>query len=368
MRHSSFLEVNFRLLQENLTKISRLTSAEIIPMVKANAYGNGLVPISQFLSLDCQIQKLGCASLGEAIEVNQSCPELKSEMIVFSDTEILNADAHEAYQNFRISPVIHQREELDVFLKAEAFKQVPLVMKVNTGMNRLGLTLEEIKQVAPRLKGRGVDHLMTHFACSYYVSKEGDKTSRQLATFKEAQEILKSNGVEVRATSVANSGAIEQKIGVHETYVRPGLMLYGPFSVEPRIWDGHQISRLVTKVLKIFRVKKGTPVGYGVNVASEDGFMVVVPVGYGDGVLTFASGTVLKIKGMECKIFGRVNMDMTFLMFPPEAEGKFQMEERIELWNHDNRVISDIANQMKTHSYQLMCAISNRIPRIYKVN
>jgi len=368
MRHTSFLEINLRLLQENLTKISTLSSAEIIPMVKANAYGNGLVPISQFLSLESGVSKLGCASLGEALEINQSCPDIKSEILVFSDTEMLNPEMHEAYQNFRITPVIHQKAELDVFLRSEVFKRVPLVLKLNTGMNRLGLTLDELREIAPKLKGRGVDHLMTHFACSYYASKEGDKTSRQLAAFNEAQEILKSAGVEVRATSLANSGAIEQKIATNETYVRPGLMLYGPYSVEPRIWDGHQISRFVTKVLKVFRVKKGTPVGYGVNVASEDGVMVVLPVGYGDGILTFASGTILTIKGMRCKIFGRVNMDMTFLMFPPEAEGKFRTDEAIEIWNHDNRVISDIANQMKTHTYQLMCAISNRIPRIYKVN
>lgn len=368
MRHSSFLEVNLGFLQENIRKIQKLAPrSKIIPMVKANAYGNGLIPVSQFLTRECGIKKLGCASLGEAIEVNQSVPDLMTEMVVFSDTEVLNSENREAYSHFNITPVIHQVSELEVFLKESCFKKVPLILKINTGMNRLGLSLDELAVVAPRLKDRGVKHLMTHFACSYYVLKDGDKTNRQFEEFKKAQEILRNAGVAVEETSVSNSGAIEQRFGVDETYVRPGLMMYGPPSVDPQIWDGNQISRLVTKVLKTFKVKKGAPVGYGVHVAPSDGFVVVLPIGYGDGILTFASGTSLTIKGLPCKIFARLNMDMTFLLFGPEADGKFQVEESLEIWGHDDRVITDMANQMKTHAYQIMCGISHRIPRIYKV-
>lgn len=367
MRHSSYLEVNLSHLQGNLQKIQKLSSAKIIPMVKANAYGNGLIPISQFLLKECGMKQLGCASLGEALEVNRSLPYLAEEMLVFSDTEVLNPEYREAYQNFNITPVIHQASELDVFLREPEFKKKNLVVKVNTGMNRLGINVDDLPALAPKLKARGVKHLLTHFACSYYPLKDGDKTNRQVAEFARAQKILKDAGVAVEETSTANSGAIEQKVGVNETFVRPGLMLYGPYSVESRIWDGAQISKFVTKVLKTFSIKKGTPAGYGVNVAGEDGFMVVLPVGYGDGISTFYSGVELTVKGMKCKVFGRVNMDMTFLMFPPEAAGKFQADEAIEIWNHDNRVITDIANQMKTHAYQVMCAVSDRIPRIYKV-
>jgi alanine racemase len=144
-------------------------------------------------------------------------------------------------------------------------------------------------------------------------------------------------------------------------------MMYGPYSVEPRVWDGHQISKFVTKVLKTFPVKKGTPVGYGVNVAGEDGFVAILPVGYGDGVMTFWSGLKLTVNGYPCSIFARVNMDMTFLFFSPEVEGKIKAGDVVEIWNHDNRVITDIANQMRTIPYALMCGITGRIPRKYKV-
>jgi alanine racemase len=367
MRHSSYLEVDLKLLGENISHIKRLSTAQIIPMVKANAYGNGLVPISRFLVEECHIATLGCASLGEALNILNECPKLQSEIMVFSDTEIQNEKLSEAYSNLNITPVLHQMSDVEAALTRSDLKKIPLVLKINTGMNRLGLSLDELERIAPKLKNRGVKHLMTHFATSYYPMKVGDKMHRQMDEFKQAKKVLTDIGVTVEETSVANSGAIEQNFGIDETYVRPGLMMYGPPSTEPRIWEGHQISKLITKVLKTFTVKKGTPVGYGINVAGEDGFIVVIPIGYGDGLMTFAAGIELMIKGFKGKLFARINMDMAFIMFDPSVEGKFKNEEVIEVWNHDNRVITDIATQMKTIPYQVMCGISSRIPRIYKV-
>ncbi len=366
MRHSSYLEVNLNLLHKNVEKIRSLAKTKLIPMVKGDAYGNGMVPVSRFLVEECGEKKLGCASLGEALTLFQESPQLDVEMLVFSDTELKNEKVREAYLNHRITPIVHSVSDLEILLKPE-FKSIPLHLKINTGMNRLGLSLDELIMIAPKLKARGVQHLMTHFACSYYPLKNNDKTNRQLAEFDKAKGILKAASVDVAETSIANSGAIEQNIGCNETYVRPGLMIYGPYSVEPRIWDGHQISKLVTKVLKTFHVKKGTPVGYGVNVAGEDGFIAIIALGYGDGLSTYSSGTELLVNGLKARIFARVNMDMAFLMFDLGAESKIKEEMSVEIWNNDNRVIAELAAQMKTIPYALMCGITSRIPRIYKV-
>jgi alanine racemase len=368
MRHSSYLEVNLGLLAENVAKIRQLVgSAKILPMVKADAYGNGLVPVSRFLIEECGLSYLGCASLGEALLISDQCPGLKAQLVVFSDTEILNPKLASLYLERNIIPILHQRSELEMVLSSPELHRLPLHVKIDTGMNRLGLSMTDLEALAPRLRGRGIDHLLTHFACSYYTFRPGDKTDRQLAIFTQARQLLSAAGVEIAATSVANSGAIEQGIGLGETFVRPGLMLYGPPSVEQRLWDGHQISRFVTRILKLFSVKKGTPVGYGVNVTPEDGVMAVIPVGYGDGLLTFAAGASIQVRGRPARIFGRVNMDMAFLFLDPELGQQLRAGEEIEIWNHDNRSITELATQMKTIPYQLMCAISPRIPRVYKV-
>lgn len=369
MKHSSYLEVNLNLMRENFDRIQALApKAEILPMVKANAYGNGLVPVSRFLVDECKVKTIGCARLGEALELFDQCPDLRAQIIVFSDTDLQDPDYRKAYLNYNIIPVLHQKSDLEVVLKGSEFSKLPLVIKLNTGMNRLGLTQEELEPYLPFLKKRGIDHLITHFARSSQVLKADDKTHKQYEEFLAIKKFLIDSGVTIKATSVSNSGAIEQKFGVDETYVRPGLMLYGPPSVtEPIIWNGHQSSRLVTKVLSTFHVKKGTPVGYGVNVADKDSFMAVIPLGYGDGMVSYGSGTRLVLNGCEGKIFGRINMDMSFLQFDPEASTKIKNEDIVELWNNDIRVINDIAIQNKTIPYQLMCGISARVPRIYKV-
>ena len=369
MRHSSYLEVNLGLLGQNYQRIQSLApTAEILPMVKSNAYGNGITTITQFLVRECGVKTLGCASLGEALHLFTEIPTLKANLLVFSDTEIQNQKMREAYLRLSITPVLHQKSDFEWMFGDPAMEKTPLILKINTGMNRLGLSASDLIEFLPLIKKRGIRHLMTHFARASDLLAPNDKTHRQFQEFKDIKKMLEDAGVEIQETSVSNSGAIEQKFGVTETYVRPGLMLYGPPSVQdPYLWDGYQISKLVTKVLSSFQAKKGTPIGYGVNVADKDCFIAVIPMGYGDGMVSYGPGTKVMVQGQTGKIFGRISMDMAFLQFDPAAENYIKNDDVIELWNHDNRVIADIASQNKTIAYQLMCGISNRIPRIYKV-
>ncbi|HLT22528.1 MAG TPA: alanine racemase [Bacteriovoracaceae bacterium] len=368
MRHSSFLEVNLGILGENFQKIRTLVpNANILPMVKADAYGNGLVSVSRFLAQECGVTKLGCARLSEALRVFEACPDLVASMLVFSDTEMENETHRQAYLNFNITPVIHQASDLEIFLNDKDFQRVPLVLKVSTGMNRLGLAAEEVEKYAPRLRQRGVDHLMSHLARSPEKLKIGDKSHKQLNEFNEIKKILTDNSVEVRESSLANSGAIEQGFATDLSYIRPGIMLYGPSSTGGD-WSGRMISRLVTKVLKTFVVKKGTPVGYGVNVAPRDLFIAVLPIGYGDGIHLSSTGVRVRINGYEGQVFARVNMDMLYVAFDPTIEGKIKASDRVEFWGHDPQDIIDMASVMKTIPYEIMCGISGRIPRVYKVS
>lgn len=313
-------------------------------------------------------ENTGCASLGEALYLKKELPSLSSRLIIFSDTELSHAEGRAGYRDKQLTPVIHQKSDLELVLRVPEFKSTPLILKVNTGMNRLGLSMDDLQAYLPELKNRGVEHFMTHFARSGTLLKKDDKTYRQFDEFLRLKKFLTDSGVSIEKTSVANSGAIEQSFGVNESYVRPGIMLYGPPSVtEPIVWNGKQISRWVTKVMSSFLVKKGTPVGYGVNVVEKDSFMVLLPIGYGDGFLTYYSGASLSINGIKGKIFGRVNMDMAFVQFDPEAQSQIKNNDLVEVWGHDNRQIAELAAQSKTHAYQIMCAVSGRIPRIYKV-
>ncbi len=366
MRHSSELLVSFPFLAENIKFIKSLVGkAELLPMVKANAYGHGLLPVSKFLAHELSIKQIGVASLGEAMAIIKDEPSFPSRINVFSDTEIHDPEYSQFYLAHDVVPVLHQLIDVERVISDSSFKRVPLMIKLNTGMNRLGIEKDEWEKLVSLLKKYGrteIDHLLTHFACADMKLKAGDRTHRQYEMFLEAKTYLKENGITIKATSVSNSGAISQGFGTDESFVRPGIMMYtGTES------GGHNISKLCAKVIKTYPVKKGTPVGYGNHVAGDDGVVVVLPLGYGDGVLTYASGTRLNVKGAPCQLFARVNMDLMFLFFRTADFPQLKRGDGVELWNHEPKVINDIADQMKTISYQLLCAISGRVPRNYSV-
>jgi alanine racemase len=368
MRAHTRLEVYWARLARNWQRVQQLApSARILPMIKANAYGHGLVPVGQFLSQEMKVETLGVATLGEAEAFLQETPSYRGRVMVFSETNLIEKEFHSRYNSPQIIPVVHDMPALEVFLHDRCYKHLPLVMKLNTGMNRLGIE-ENDWEVAGRtiLKSgrKSIHHLMSHFAYSYSEYKEGDRTHRQVEAFQRGVALLRGMGISIEETSLANSGAIEQGIGTTETWVRPGLMLYGPHSFAG---ETEMVSSLVTHVMSVFPVKRGVPVGYGNHVTSEDGIMAILPLGYGDGFPTQSTGYRFSVNGAEARVFGRINMDMVFLFFPGASPGVVKAGDEVRFWDTDPRDVDAWARHMDTHAYQAMCSISSRVPRIYRL-
>ena len=368
MRAHTRLEVYWARLARNWQRVQQLAPrARILPMIKANAYGHGLVPVGQFLSQELKVETLGVATLGEAEAFLQETPNYRGRVMVFSETNLIEKEFHSRYNGQQIVPVVHEMPALEVFLTDRCYKHLPLVMKLNTGMNRLGVDEAEWEAAGQMILKSGrksIHHLMSHFASSYSEYKAGDKTHRQVEAFQRGVKLLRGMGLDIEETSLANSGAIEQGIGKDETWVRPGLMLYGPHSFAG---NTEMVSSFVTRMMKVFPVKRGVPVGYGNFVTAEDGFIAVLPLGYGDGFPTQLSGYKSQVNGLEAKIFGRINMDMSFLFFSTDAAGKIKAGDEVRFWDLDTAAVDAWAKHMDTHAYQAMCGISSRVPRVYRL-
>lgn len=341
-------------------------------MIKANAYGHGLNQIARYAWKDLGVKNFGVASLGEAVELRKSLPSMRARIMVFSDTGLRWPETRSLYLDYNIEPVVSSFEDLEFFLEDEEFSHVPLNLKVDTGMHRLGFETQDAEKICKALKRRRrfkINHLMTHFSSSFIRLKNGDRTFRQYDAFLAFKKDLRSQGVEIEESSCANSGALEQGISLEESHIRPGLMLYGPASVADKdgktLWRGKNISSLKTNVIKVFPVKKGTPIGYGAHVCHQDGVIVYAPVGYGDGILTSYSKASFMVEGFETRVLGRVNMDLTALWFGEEAAGKFKAGQSLRLWDHDADSVRKLAHSAKTIPYQIFTAVSSRIPRSY---
>lgn len=367
MRFDTELVVNLGHLRSNIELLRKkyLQDQQIIFMIKANAYGHGIEEIASYTNKFCNIEHFGVASLAEAIYLRERLPSHHFNLLVFSELNLNNSEQAKNYENLNIVPVISSMPDLENLL--ENYPNLPLVLKFNTGMNRLGLEedlLPEIKELLLKYKRKDIHHLMTHFSSSYFKIKQGDRTHQQYEAFQRIKSFFRHEGFSIKETSVANSGAIEQKFGLNETHVRPGLMLYGPRSVKEACWEGKIISSLKSKVIQLREIQKGTPVGYGGHISHATGIVAYLPVGYGDGFLTHYSGLDLPVGKNRGRILGRVNMDLTQLFFEDPPVNLTQGSQ-VSLWDETQSSIERICKHAKTIPYQIFTSITGRVSRRY---
>lgn len=371
MRYKSSLRVNLSALKRNVEKVRALTSdKKILFMVKADAYGHGIIPIVRYSASELGISEFGCATLAEAIKLREDLPDLEFEIFVFSDLDLDLDFAKDSYLNKRIIPVISREDDFDLILADDDFKHLPICLKYNTGMNRLGLKHSKVAEHIQKLKTSGrneIFHLMTHLSSASLSMKRNKRSDEQNKIFQEIKTNYNEAKINIVNSSISNSGSIEQKFGFEESHIRPGMILYGPTTLIPKdrgesFWSGENLSTLETYIIDCFEADKGCPVGYGGHPIPHEGIVAHVALGYGDGVTTWYQGCEIEHMGFKGKILGPVNMDMTAILFPSTAKDRIKSGQVLTLWSSSNEVLN-IADKMKTISYQLFCGLTLRLPR-----
>lgn len=366
MRFKSELVVSKNIFEDNLIKLKKLSSSKILFMIKANAYGHGMKPMHE-LAFSLGVKHFGLATLDEALALKGQRETLgyQDNVYVFSETNF--KERSQEYLENKIIPVISNIEDFNFYCDLiNDFKNLPLVLKFNTGMNRLGI--DEVEEVSKRLKKLRIPihHLMTHFSDSYLPKKK--KTKLQYEKFGKIKKKFEDQGIEVQETSVSNSGAIENKIGTSESFVRPGLMLYGPQSTmtQNQVWDGKIVSELRASVLSLREISEGEEIGYGSTRICHSGVLVVLAMGYGDGILNSYRGFKFQIEGLDAEIVGRVNMDMILVLMDHKALSKVRVGAVVSLWNESQKSLADISSHTGLIPYEVFCNISSRIKRRYR--
>lgn len=372
-RQLSQLVINLAFLEENFIELRKLQpNKEVLFMVKADAYGHGLIPIVEFSCMHLGVNAFGVASLDEAMSIRKDLPELLCDIYVFSEVALELKNNLELYENLRIFPVISSHNDLDIFLSKSELKYFPLCLKFNTGMNRLGFSCEESLEVAEKIKNKGrseVFHLMSHLANASMPLNKNKRNIVQREKFEKLKEDFKNSGLNILHSSIANSASLEQGLQSNDDYIRPGLMLYGSSSLSPKhkdlsLWKGHTISSLETTILRKFPVKKGDPLSYGSTPCPENGNIIILPLGYGDGVSTSYQGARINLGEHEGHICARVCMDMTTVLLDENVD--LEEGQRVTLWGHESGSLNRLSEQTKVIPYELVIQVTARVPRIYK--
>lgn len=320
-------------------------------MVKANGYGHGLLNAAH--AMLAQAEGLGVALLEEARQLRDAgigAPILVAEGC-FDLAELIEA------RELSLDIVVHSPWQVAMLLENPGTDRIWL--KLNTGMNRLGLRPAIALQAAEQLAAAGMKPVgvMTHFACAD--DEEDTRSPRQLMV---AQEVADALGLPL---SAANSAALIRYPESRGKRVRPGIMLYGssPFTWKSAAELDLQVShRFCARLIAINDIQPGESVGYGATwTAAQAGRVGVVAVGYGDGYPRHApSGTPVAINGEPTVLVGRVSMDMLTI----DLNGiDAHVGDEVELWG-DVVDVDAVARACGTISYELFCQITSRPERV----
>lgn len=355
MTRPTYMTIDTGALQNNLQRTRELApGCSVIAMVKANAYGHGLVRVAQALT---EADAFGVASLDEGIRLREAGiqqPIVLMEGVFYAD-ELQEA----AEYNFHL--VVHHLPHVEMLAQTKVSRPFSVWLKINTGMNRLGIDPNEISSVYNQLMQINLVKkpigLMTHFA-------EADSLT-SVATKEQMQLFYRSINQLSGPRSMANSAAIIAWPHSHGEWVRPGLMLYGASPFPNRVGSDHGLQPVMTlwsRLIAITKVKKGFKVGYGGEwCAPEDMHVGVVGVGYGDGYPQFAkSGTPILVGDVECPLVGRVSMDM--LTVDLRMNPKAKINDPVLLWGH-GLPVERVAKHSQTSAYEILTRMTPR-PRI----
>lgn len=343
--------VSAKALQHNLNVVKQhAQNAKIMAVVKANAYGHGLVHVAHAL---IGADAFATLNLSEAIDLREAgvAQELLLLEGVFNEEELCIA------ASFDIGIVIHNNQQIIMLEHAKLAKPINVHLKMNTGMNRLGFVPSLFTEAYQRLEScENITNitLMTHFA----TADEATGIQSAHTRFKEVTFGL------TNPVSLANSATILRYPEAHADWVRPGIMLYGatPVATIPAADFGLKPAmQFTSKIIAIQTLTKGDSVGYGATFVADRNMRIgIVACGYADGYPRHAStGTPIAVSGKTTKTLGRVSMDMLAcdLTDIPEAD----IGSVVELWGNIVPVDA-VAKASGTVGYELLCAVAPRVP------
>lgn len=346
MIRQTYEEINLKALESNVKSIISQSSEYKyhIGVVKANCYGLGLKCIKSIIKGGANY--LAVSSLEEALSIRKIT---KEKILIL---EPINPKYISLAKKNNITLTISSLE----YLNNVKDQEFTCHIKINTGMNRLGInSKEEFDEVYNIIMNSNItlEGIYTHI----YKASDSKCTNNQFKKFEYITSDIDLNTIPI--VHIPNSETIfNYKKKPYINGCRMGIIMYG-FSNDIKL---NSVFSLISKVIEIKHIHSGDTVGYdGKYTASGDESIAVLPIGYADGILRHNSGRNVYINGKEYKIVGNICMDMLFV----KVDDNIKVNDEAYIIK-DNDHINQIASYLDTINYEVMCSISDRVVREYK--
>jgi alanine racemase len=365
-------EIDLEALRQNLGWIRSQVgpNVKILTVVKADAYGHGLKQIATLL-MQSGTDIFGVANLTEAHNIRligRGWPILMLGACLPNEVELAIKE--------NVMPTISSYTEAETFSTAAMRnrKQIPIHVKVDTGMGRLGLPISDalrIIQEIIKLPGLQLEGLYTH-----YSSAEDDEpfTKTQSKAFKELVQCLLSQNIKIPYIHANNSAGVILEPDTYYNLVRPGLLVYGiipPGSRTKKLFLQKHLKPVMSFKCRVGLVKevpKGTPISYGHKyICDSSKKLAVITAGYGDGYMRAGFGKAhVLIRGERCPVLGTITMDQMIVDVSHINEVK-PGDEVVLFGSQDKEsiTVNEVAQWFNTIPWEVFTAITYRVPRIY---
>lgn len=363
----TWLDVDLGQLRRNIEIIGEIAGVSLLVVVKANAYGHGLLPCARVAEA-CGVRMLGVATIGEACLLQEAGIE----------TAILRITA---YGPDEMEPMIRSGVHFFVWredqikgagrIAARLGVQARVHLKVDTGFGRLGLFPEDapgVVRVACAEPG-----VVLEGVCSHFHSADAEDISSaqmQMQRFNHVVEMLETEGICPSLVHLANSPGLLRFPEARYNMVRTGVITYGmPYEDGFPLPEGiHEIAQWKARIVSVRTLPRGHVVGYGAQYVTQEKEKIgIIPAGYADGLHRFpANVNEVLLSGRIVPVVGRVCMDQAMIRIPSDMDVAIGQEVVI-LGEQDGGCIGslDIARRWGTNNYDVVCNIAPRVPRVY---
>ena len=369
-KHRTWAEVSLGALEHNYRTLRAMLpeGCRLLGVVKADAYGHGAVVIGRKLvELGCEMLAVAC--LDEALELRRA--GIAAPILIFGVTppelanQVVEHDITQAVFTLELAQALSDAA-------AKQGKTARIHIKLDTGMSRVGVLANEPERAAEQAaKLCALPHLEHEGIFTHFANSDGDEeyTMLQFTRFLDTISCLENNyGVTFAIRHCANSAAALQYPCAYLDMVRPGIAMYGHYP-DPSCCglDGPglvPVMSVYTRVAAVREVPAGTAVSYGcTNVVERDTRLAVLPIGYGDGFFRLLSNRFqVEFNGRPAPIVGRICMDMCMVDVTDLPD--VQAGDVATVFSAD-KPLEAAADLVSTIQYELLCAVSPRVPRIY---
>ncbi len=345
MFRKTYIEVNLTNIEKNVTKLINLNNYEYnFGVVKANCYNHGLKAIEYIIKGGCNY--LAVSSLDEALKIRKLYKKIPILCLGLINVE----NAKICYKN-NITITI---DSLDFLEKLNIKKYPKIHIKIDTGMNRLGIKDDKVlKKINNYAKNKNIEieGIYTHI----YEAKNEEKTKAQIDLFEKKYHLIEN----VKIVHLAQSETfIKYEKPPFVNGCRLGLGMYGFYKSN----EFYSTFKLKSKIIEIKKIYKGETVGYNARYkAKEDEYIGILPVGYADGIIRANTGRHVYIKNKPYEIIGSICMDMLMV----KIDKSIKLNEDVEIIKDINH-IKQIASYLNTIPYEVLTSITYRVPTIYK--